>query len=253
MPFNFVQILTDSWNFIRNQKQLFLFFLVLTSVVQLGLSFIIHQNFGDNSIAELQQSLSNSQQPQNIGLGILYISLFSGLFSLLINLWFFLNIDNLSTKRHLTAQQLFITAFKKLPAFLLIYLITFFPATLFASSSLVITSYTGQPTFLFIIGLIFTLFFLIRLCLLPYAYLIENKGFNQLFRTLWIQSKGKFSSLFLFSILAFLLPNLLNFSLARSNLSEFVIIPIANGLELFSLVLTYRFYTLFRQQANRGE
>ncbi|AWX14803.1 hypothetical protein CEP48_00750 [Mergibacter septicus] len=250
MPFNFVQILTDSWNFIRNQKQQFLFFLILTSLVQLGTSFIMQQFFGDSSITELQQQLTNSQEMQSPALGILYLSLFSGLFSLLLNLCFFLSVDNTSVGRQHTFQQLFLTALKKLPTFLLIYLITFFPVTLFASSSLVVTSSTGQLSFFLIIGLIFTLFFLIRLCLFPYAYLIENERLSQLFKKLWEHSKGHFSSLFLFFILAFFLPNALNFSLAKSGIPTLIIIPVINGLELFSLVLTYRFYTLFRQQAN---
>lgn len=243
MPFNFAQILSDSWNFVRNQKQVFVFFIILTSIIQFLTIFIGDNIFGKDIFIELRQNISNSTQGlSNESIGVLYFFLFSSLLSLLINLCFFLKIDHLSANQYVSYQQLFIIAIKKLPIYLVSYLIVFSPLAIFSLTSLIISA-----NFLAILVLVFSLFILIRLSLLPYAYLIGNKGLSDVIRALWLQGKGQFSSLFLFCLLAFFLPNALTLLLSKNNISQFILIPVSNGLELFSLVFIYRFYTLFRQ------
>lgn len=218
--FNFYQILEDSWNFFRNQFRLLLFFIVL---------FLL------NNLLQLQFASEAlfSQGTQSFTLFI------SKLADILLSVWCILTVDKISKQHHFSWPATFSNALGRFPFFmglmvLNVILLALGVGIAFASQTMSLSS---------IVSILIGGYVCLRTCLLPYHYLFSNKGLIAAIQSTWRMSQNNLQTLLLYYILANITPLLLNMLLLR--ISDYLAIAVNPVIAVFSLIFTYRFYTLF--------
>lgn len=243
MPINFVQLLQDSWNFMRNQSQFVLFGVILLVVLQLASFFLSPQM--NLSPQELQNDVAFEQAFA----AQLPSMIISGLISVFVNVLIVLNIKSINngTYRHFF-QNLGEVAKRLFPALSLTILMVL-PLSVAVSFGAV--GLSGGASLLVLPLMITGIFIFLKLCLVLYAYLIEEpqKTVGESVKFVWAMSRGKMRILFLFCVLSFLVPSLLGGLLGNMVGGEIggLISQIFGAvLSLFMVIFAFRFYQAFR-------
>ena len=243
MPINFTQIFQDSLNFMRNQRKTVLIFVGIFVVSQLinALVSVPMPSLGDNpnpSQQDIIDALSKVEPTVLIG---------SFLFQQL--LMSFIATFGIATIHHINQQNenpinqgLMLTLRRFLDVFMSLPL-------LFGLAD-VMSSFLSKNALspLAFVSMVFGLFFFVRLCLSPVHYIASNQSIGQSALQVWRAGVKRNSVLIIYALITYLLlplvVNTIGTILGSSFLSAIIGI-LAALFQMFILVFTYRFYSLF--------
>ena len=225
MPINFLQLLEESWNFIRNQTQF--------SIIAVGL-FLSLSIF---NLYMAEQFTSVTLEPtQGLSLLAIILSLLNLYVSVLIILNHFFQSVGMALAR--------------LPAAIGVSMLAVLPLSLGVSSIIVGNMMGNGVSVVGLPLLVFGIYIFLRLCPALYATLIENLPVMQAVKLTWRLTKGKMLVMIGYAIFAYLIPQLLPALL--SNLGKnlvFQVISIGFSIffALFFTIFGFRFYQVLRQ------
>ena len=248
MPINFTQIFQDSLNFMRNQRKTVLIFVGIFVVSQLinALVSVPIPSLGDNpnpSLQDIIDALSKVEPTALIG---------SFLFQQL--LMSFIATLGIATIHHISQQNqnpinqgLMLTLRRFLGV---VVLDIFMSLPLLFGIADVMSSFLSKNALspLAFVSMLLGLFFFVRLCLSPVHYIASNQSIGQSALQVWRAGIKRNGVLITYALITYLLLPLLANSISTTLGTSFlsVIFGILVALfQLFILVFTYRFYSLF--------
>ena len=248
MPINFTQIFQDSLNFMRNQRKTVLIFVGIFVVSQLinALVSVPMPSLGDNpnpSLQDIIDALSKVEPTALIG---------SFLFQQL--LMSFIATLGIATIHHISQQNqnpinqgLMLTLRRFLGV---VVLDIFMSLPLLFGIADVMSSFLSKNALspLAFVSMVLGLFFFVRLCLSPVHYIASNQSIGQSALQVWRAGIKRNGVLITYALITYLLLPLLANSISTRLGTSFlsVIFGILVALfQIFILVFTYRFYSLF--------
>ena len=248
MQINFTQIFQDSLNFMRNQRKTVLIFVGIFVVSQLinALVSVPIPSLGDNpnpSLQDIIDALSKVEPTALIG---------SFLFQQL--LMSFIATLGIATIHHISQQNqnpinqgLMLTLRRFLGV---VVLDIFMSLPLLFGIADVMSSFLSKNALspLAFVSMLLGLFFFVRLCLSPVHYIASNQSIGQSALQVWRAGIKRNGVLITYALITYLLLPLLANSISTTLGTSFlsVIFGILVALfQLFILVFTYRFYSLF--------
>lgn len=252
MAINFTKVFQDSWNFVRNTRQVTFTFTLFFSLNQICISlfssFILPNRSSSQNAEQFVETLTLSSDNMLLVSAILM----SEAISFLLSLWCLTTIHQIS-KGTLIQNSPLAFAMKRFWGALFINILVLAPLLLglsdIAASVLLLKV---QPSFFSLIALSVGIYLFIRCCLAYLYYLLNPVTVRQAFRDSWLAGAGRVSMLFLYClIIYFALPMLIRqlYSLNSNLIFELFASLIFAFVTVFSLVFTYRFYTLFMNKA----
>ncbi|HDX1179534.1 TPA: hypothetical protein RNY19_001780 [Pasteurella multocida] len=255
MSINFTKIFQDSWNFVRNQRQISLTFVFAFFLANLLISLLITSLSPTDVIS---QSNNNEDLAQVLGIAavnsnVMMLSFAHQIIYFLISAWCLISIHQISQSSHFSLNTSFSQALQRFLGAFVINLLLLTPLLIGLSQiffSLVIQK--SQPAMFSLLSMGLGIYLCIRFCLTSVHYLITTANISQSFKTTWQAGIKRVAPLFLYCLIVyFLLPMLTRqFSLLATNLLLEMLVALGTAfLTVFSLVFTYRFYTLFMQKA----
>lgn len=251
MPINFTSLFQDSWNFMRNQKELVYRFLFIYALFSLA-SYALSSNLLDN--ADLVSSNTPEQALQNIALSdVALMYALQQVAFLFLNCWAMLSVDQINRQHAFNLNQSFTATLSKFIGVIVLNILLVLPLLLIALDIISSILTERSPSAFALPGMIFGIFVFIRLFLAPIAYLLGEQTFSNAIGFIWKTGVKRNGTLLLFCLITQFLFGLiaqpLN-ALASNGILAIVAAILLAGLNLFSLILTYRFYTLFTQKAS---
>ncbi|OOS00696.1 hypothetical protein B0186_05825 [Canicola haemoglobinophilus] len=248
---NFTHIFQDCWNFMRNQQKITLQFTALFFVTSIFTVFFTQPS--QIQALELSETMpASSMDNLQISKYLIMLGLLQVLLKIFISAWGTATIHQLSQHFQAQLSHSFTIAAKRLLGLVLINILISIPLGIGASEILVSTMTHKSPSVFSLIAVALGIFVFVRLNLLNVHYLIHNQSFNQSLRTMWQSGIKRTQHLFLYTLISYIaLPLLLRqFSLWVGNnlLMEILITAIISLADVFLLIFTYRFYTIFMQQ-----
>ena len=248
MPINFTQIFQDSLNFMRNQRKTVLIFIGIFVIAQLinQLVSVPLPSLGNNpdpSLQDIINALSKVEPTALIG---------SFLFQQL--LMSFITTLGIATIHHISQQNqnpinqgLMLTLRRFLGV---VVLDIFMSLPLLFGMVDVVSSFLSKNALspLAFVSMVLGLFFFVRLCLSPVHYIASNQSIGQSALQVWRAGIKRNGVLITYALITYLLLPLLANSIGTTLGTSFlsVIFGILVALfQIFILVFTYRFYSLF--------
>lgn len=238
MPINFSILLQDSLNFIRNQRvfsQISVLAILLNALV-----FTLWLPQGELSVNPATMTPEESQQL----LLSLTPNLFGSLINVLIPIWIILNIKRINQGKNFAVGSVLSTSLIKLIPILLLSFISFLLISLAMSLAL-----TGSVNMMILPLMLLGIFIFIKLSLVNYIYLIENKSISETILLAWKWSKGRMQLLSLYCVLNYLIPGMIGllFNAVDNTAVQIIGIIVSALLSFFCIVFSFRFYQSFRQ------
>ncbi|WP_133543299.1 hypothetical protein [Mesocricetibacter intestinalis] len=253
MPINFTQIFHNSWNFVRNEKQFTLSFLVIFALTLLLVNHLTREflapvmdkiSQADNS--ELESLLQQGQQSKG---ALSY--LFNQFLVLLVSSWGIIHIHRISQRNTPNLIGSFAVVLSKLAGIVILNVLIMLPMLAAMANLLPLMLSGSGAVSIALIAVILGIFIYVRLCLAPLSYFIGNKPIMQAIPYFWRIGNKRTGTLLIYCLIVqFFLPFVsMQFSfLGQMNiLLEIISILAISFINLFTLVITYRFYTLFIQ------
>ncbi|OBW93232.1 hypothetical protein QV01_02500 [Gallibacterium genomosp. 3] len=239
MSINFVRILQESSYFVRNRYPIVVTFTVLYALNTLIFQLIMEANGG---LEQLQTT------PNSISSSVIFASFFNLIFSVILNIWFILTIDQVSTNRIGDIFSCIPTVLQKLIGFigynclLILALMPFIMGISIGAVSGGISLFIGGVVCLLVSGYLLT-----RIALLPYAYLLEpgRKGLRALYQL--VNYRQQYKVMVVYLLLVYLVPILFSNLLVGLLGANLLVLStlITSFINLFSLIFAYRFYRIF--------
>lgn len=250
MPINFTALFQDSWNFIRNQQTAvsrFLFIYTLYSLI----SYFLNSHFFFN---ENETVASSEQHLQHLVTSdVLYFSVLQQAVMLLLNTWVILSVHQISKNSRFNLSQSFSQALGKFFGVVTLNLLLILPIAIIMLDIISAILSSRSPSSFAFPGIIIGIFVFIRLFLAPISFLLGEQPWSKSIGFIWQNGKKRTGTLFIFCLITQfifgLIAQQLNLLASNSFLALISSILLA-GLNIFSLILTYRFYTLFTQKAS---
>ena len=248
MPINFTQIFQDSLNFMRNQRKTVLIFVGIFVIAQLinQLVSVPLPSLGNNpdpSLQDIINALSKVEPTALIG---------SFLFQQL--LMSFITTLGIATIHHISQQNqnpinqgLMLTLRRFLGV---VVLDIFMSLPLLFGMVDVVSSFLSKNAHspLAFVSMVFGLFFFVRLCLSPVHYIASNQSIGQSALQVWHAGVKRNGILIIYALITYLLLPLLVNSVGAILGTSFLIVIfgiLVALFQIFILVFTYRFYSLF--------
>lgn len=264
MPINFTQILQDCWNFIRNQRRFTCYFMLLFAGLLIAFQFVfdtvrpgvlnevsaqleaIRQSLPAELAQQLKVSDRNDSLLQMIAVithpTMMTVSIVGQIVIGFITACGIISIDQISRQKTFDFSTALSAAIRRFSGALIINVLILLPliyalvlAVLGAGIAALIVTAAGTYVF-------------VRLCLTYIAYLTERKKLVEAVRFTWRKTQKGFGSLFIFCLLNYVTVIILNGKIsawADNSLLLFISIVCTAFLHLFSIIFSYRFYTLF--------
>ena len=199
---------------------------------------------------EIVVSLSNNQISSAIseeqGINLVTFFFLKQFIYIFISAWCLVSIHQISLRRFNTIWQSFSSTLKRiLGAILLSFLIGL-------TEAMIAIQQKVQPSIISLFAMVIGIGLYIRLCLAPVHYLLTNDSISHSAKITWRAAMGRVSVLFIFCLLIYvLIPFVENFLTAFSSNAIMALISgiLVALINVFALVVTYRFYTLFISKA----
>lgn len=244
MPIKFVDLLQQSWNFMRNQSSFTLFATVTIIIVKLILHFLSQE--------EAAQQLPQTQTDEAVLLSLQLPVILLGLASLFLTLLMIFNIQSINQGNYQNFFQNTNNALKRFLPVLILQFIMVFPIGLALSLNVYATKIAAESIIITLPLVIVGIYFFIKSSIVGYTYLLEQpqKTLMESFKFSFQLSRGKMSPLFLFCIIFYLLPTipsrLLNI-LGNDFIGIFITIVLSAVIDVFMVIFGFRFYQVYRQ------
>ncbi|PJG84766.1 hypothetical protein [Conservatibacter flavescens] len=250
MTINFTQIFQDSWNFVRNQRQIAISFMAAFFILALATQFILSQ-MAPAIMENLQTApINNDLPPEAMSVfstmlhpNVLTISLINQIISSLLSTWGIITLHHITQHRFRSLSDSFSQALRYFIGVLALNVLITIPL---AYGLIVLLTGSILGLVVAIIGI----YLFLRLCLAPLAYIIGQKSFTQSLKFVWQQSSGRISILLIYCLINYLLVSMLSNQLAAFNnnlIIQIITTAISSFISVFALVFSYRFYHLFIQ------
>lgn len=173
--------------------------------------------------------------------------------SIFISAWCLVSIHQISLRRFHTIWQSFSSTLKRILGAILLSFLIFIPILIGLTEAMIaIQQKYSLPFFHYFLRWLSALGSYIRLCLAPVHYLLTNDSISHSAKITWRAAMGRVSVLFIFCLLIYvLIPFVENFLTAFSSNAIMALISgiLVALINVFALVVTYRFYTLFISKA----
>ena len=249
MPINFTQIIKDSFHFMQNEKRNIIVLCALyifADIIMVLLQSAMLPN-------EIVVSLSNNQISSAIsGINLVTFFFLKQFIYIFISAWCLVTIHQISLRQFNTVLQSFASTLKRIWGALLLSFLIFTPILVGLTEAMIAIHQKVQPSIISLFAIIIGIGLYIRLCLAPVHYLLTDAGISTSAKITWRAAMGRVSSLFIFSLLIYVLvPLAESFLISFSSNAIMAVITgiIAALINVFALVVTYRFYTLFIAKA----
>lgn len=253
MPINFTTIFQDSWNFLRNKQQVTLTFTLALLLASLCFDFLVIPNLSTpnaNQSDELAKALGLSSASPNIAM----FSLVYQLVIFVISNWCLVAIHQISQGQGFNMTQSFVLLSKRFVGVLLINVVILVPVVVGVSDVFFALLIQGrQPSIISIVLLTLGLYLYIRFCLAGLHYLVTKNNFNQTLKHTWLAGSRRGLILFVYCLFIYILLPFLFRSLSALTgniLFDIIVSALMSFVTVFSLVFTYRFYSVFMQKAH---
>lgn len=254
MPINFTQLFRDSWNFMSNQRQFVIKFMLIFLAVSAGMSALasILQSSVTNP-AQMDQTqlaqamIEQSQQPSRQ----LFFLLNQGV-TLFISSWALTVIHSISRQHGMNLIVSAAFTARRFIGVALLSILSVLPLFIGLWFAFGDMSNNQAPSILSLVLMIAGLILFIRLCLGPVEYLIQPVSMQSAVKNILVFGTKRTGTLFFYCLIVnFFLPLIgLQLSAMAINMLFSVIVLAAIALvSLFSLIFTYRFYSIFSNQA----
>lgn len=248
MPINFVQLLQESWNFMRNQSHFALFGVILLVILQLISHYLFPQMQFSSQEMQDPDAFQRAFQVQLLPLMI------SGLISVFVNVLIVLNIKSINNGAYHHFFQNLGEAGKRIFPSILLTILMVMPLSL--AVSLGSAGLAGSAGILVLPLMIVGLFVFVKLCLVVYVYLLEEpqKGVGESVKFMWQMSAGKSRFLVLFVVIAYFVPSMLSLFIGRllsGEMGMWISQGLGAALSLFLMIFAFRFYQVFRALPNQ--
>ena len=248
MQINFTQIFQDSLNFMRNQRKSVLIFIGIFVIAQLinQLVNVPLPSLGNNpnpSLQDIINALSKVEPTALIGSFVFQQLLMSFIATFCIATIHHISLQN----ENLINQGLMLTLRRFLGV---VVLDIFMSLPLLFGIADVMSSFLSKNALspLAFVSMVLGLFFFVRLCLSPVHYIASNQSIGQSALQVWRAGVKRNGVLIIYALITYLLLPLLVNSIGAILGTSFlsVIFGILVALfQIFILVFTYRFYSLF--------
>ena len=236
MQINFTQVLQDSWNFFRNQQKIMLQFVAILFIVQSAsalLSFPVNDE-NKNDVLNLANTDITS---------FIFSVAITQILTSFIAAWGLTSIHKISLQNYRTLGETFSLTLRRFAGVLMVA-----PMLLGLGEAFAALLTKKSPSIMSLIAMIVGVWFFVRLNLTAVHYLSTQDTLSQTIRKIWIRGNTRKGVLFIYTLLVYFLLPVLIFQLsAFSNNAVFdMVIGIFTALlNIFMLVVTYRFYSLF--------
>lgn len=254
MPINFTQLFRDSWNFMRNQRQFVMKFMLILLAASAVMSFLasILQSSAVNpeqmDQTQLAQAMiEQSRQPSRQ----LFFLLNQGV-TLFISSWTLTVIHSISRQHGMNLASSAISTARRFIGVALLSILNVSPLFVGLWFAFGDMGNNRAPSILSLVLIIAGLILFVRLCLVSVEYLIRPVSMQSAVKNILVLGTKRTGTLFFYCLIVnFFLPLIgLQLSTMAINMVFSVIVLTAIALvSLFSLIFTYRFYSVFSNQA----
>lgn len=256
MPINFTQIFQDSWNFMRNQPKITIQFIMLFFISSLATSLLIPSGATPADLAVNEQTGANELQALIIQADTTnsVAMLIQVVFTMFLSVWGTVTIHQLSQRANPALSQTFTMALKRFSGVLLINILTTALIAIGLLKAFIAILTNTPPSIISLLSIVFGVFIFIRLCLATVHYVITPISLKNALAESWQAGIKRTFPLFIYCVIIyFALPLLIkNLAVISSNMIFDVLVMLLIAVfNMFSLIFTYRFYTLFMPKKMR--
>ena len=205
---------------------------------------------------EIIVSLSNNQISSAIseeqGINLVTFFFLKQFIYIFISAWCLVTIHQISLRQFSTVLQSFSATLKRIWGAMLLSFLIFIPILVGLTEAMIAIQQKIQPSIISLFAMVIGIWLYIRLCLAPVHYLLTNDSISHSAKITWRAAMGRVSVLFIFCLLIYvLIPFVENFLTAFSSNAIMALISgiLVALINVFALVVTYRFYTLFISKA----
>lgn len=254
MPINFTQLFKDCWNFIRNQRQFSVTFLLILSLSTLTMTWL-RQPKAVEITNDAQNAEILTQLPTSQGIVLTLMHMLVGVFITYLGI---ISIHQISQQKFKGIFSAISLVLPRLLGSLLINTLISLPifiGLIYLATAILTRMHASVDNISLIPGLFLTslgAWIFIRFCLAPINYLIEKQNLKDSLKNTFQVGKQKVSNLFFYCLINYLFFGLLSLQIAifaRNELFMLIALLLISFINLFSMVFTYRFYQLFNQKA----
>lgn len=239
MQINFTHILQDSWNFFRNQQKVMFQFVLILFIAQNVGALLSSPLNNESHISELANI-----NIENIAFSIVITQLLTSF----ISAWGLISIHSISQQNYQTLTKSFTLALRRFLGVIVLNLLMTAPMLLGLSEAFAALLTKSSPSIISLIAMLVGIWFFVRLNLTAVHYLSTQDDIKQTIQKIWIKGSSRKNVLFIYTLLVYFLAPILVFQLttfSNNVLFDMVISILSAVLNIFMLVITYRFYSLF--------
>lgn len=234
MPFNFIKIISESAHFISNRMSTVLTFVGLFTLSNISIDLLIRPTLA-----------GAVQNTQDVNISHLMLLIFPAVADAFITVWFLCSVHFASMSNKTLNTSSFALAIKRFLGYVVLVTITVIPLSITAATSL-----TGSVGFLTIISLFIGIYIYLRLCLAPYAYVLDGLSFINALKFVWLTSFKYLLPLLGFVVITQLIPmgiaNVIS-HIFKGSVGEIIISIISAIIKTYIVIFTYRFYSIYKQ------
>ncbi|MFQ1023832.1 hypothetical protein ACIWO4_11175 [Avibacterium paragallinarum] len=249
MNINFTQIYQDCRNFMRNQPRTTQQFIVLFFINSMLFYFLISAFTPIMKVENMPRKellLLNDSSNEFFVLAIA-----QQLISLFISFWGIATFHHISTQQTANLNQSATLTLRRFAGIIAINLIALIPIMIGFIEILFSILQKQSPSIFSLIASVLGFVIFVRLSLASTEYLIHPVTIVQALKSCWFRGVKRSSPLFIYCLFIYVaLPFIVRqiSSLSDNLIFELITLLISAIISVFSLLFTYRFYTLFMQK-----
>ncbi|MBN6064062.1 beta-methylgalactoside transporter [Aggregatibacter actinomycetemcomitans] len=251
MSINFTQIIKDSFHFIQNEKQNVIILSTLYFFAIITIALLQSSMLPNEIIISLTEKQISPAMSEGQAIDLVIFFFLKQIIYIFISAWCLVSIHQISLRHFNTLQHSFSITLKRIWGVILISFVIFIPIFIGLTEAIIAIQQKIQPSIISLLAIIIGIGLYIRLCLAPVHYLLTDDTMSTAGKTIWRAAIGRVSMLVIFCLLIYvLIPMAENFLVSFSTNSIMALITgiMVAFLNIFALIVTYRFYTRFIQK-----
>ena len=252
MPINFTQIIKDSFHFMQNEKRNIIVLCALYFFADIIMVLLQSAMLPNEIVVSLANNQISTAISEEQGISLVTFFFLKQFIYIFISAWCLVSIHQISLRQFNTIWQSFSSTLKRILGAILLSFLIFIPILIGLTEAMIAIQQNVQPSILSLFAMVIGIGLYIRFCLAPVHYLLTNDSISHSAKITWRAAMGRVSVLFIFCLLIYvLIPFVENFLTAFSSNAIMALISgiLVALINVFALVVTYRFYTLFISKA----
>ncbi|MBN6065525.1 beta-methylgalactoside transporter [Aggregatibacter actinomycetemcomitans] len=248
MPINFTQIIKDSWNFIRNEKRMVITLSVLFFLANFCIALLNSSLLPAQTIPITLDSDGMPNIPGDMASALMTAFAVKLVIYTFASAWCVMIIHQISQRQFTTWSDSILATLKRIVGVIVLCIIILIPMMIGLLESLMAIQQKAEPSIISVLAIILGLGLYVRLCLSPVHYLLTNASVSNSLQTILRLGRGRASLLFILCLLIYVVLPMGEAFLLRLSVNTLMSILmgiIDSFLNVFALIIIYRFYTLF--------